>query len=451
MTDARIASLRHSGALSSQLRAFRLAACALACAAGVSTARADIAAPQPGVSVEAVFAALGERDFDRARAIALALDAERGVPQGATMTRFVDATRAVAVRDCATGEPLARKVVMDEPGFLPAYDLIATCMAVAGRNIDAAKLYRQRARSLDAGPEREMLLARANAVAPGAAPRLSVDLELAPSSNVNRATSAETIGAWKISDDSRSKPGIRAGARTRFEEPFISTERLLASASLATGASFDTASKAFYPTISTEVSARWIYDPRTIVSTKASLELTLYDGKRFLVQPEVRVDVSRQLTRDLSVGVGAAVSWLDFADNGRDGLSAQVAGQVQRRLGANDQVTLSAYVAREQRRLDVYSYSTVGGEVEWEHRFGNGLIAAPAVGGSFRFHDAYATLTMDKQRDRQVYGRIGLSHERLTFGGFRPEVTYTMTRQWSNDVFSSFTAHDIGLRAKAEF
>ena len=104
------------------------------------------------------------------------------------------------------------------------------------------------------------------------------------------------------------------------------------------------------------------------------------------------------------------------------------------------------------REAERFSYMEGGVSAEWEHRFKSGFITNLGAGGSIRRYEGDAPLTNEAQENKQAYARIGVSHKKFSYKNIRPELTlHTATRQWSNDVFSRYIAHDAGVGVKGAF
>jgi hypothetical protein len=114
-------------------------------------------------------------------------------------------------------------------------------------------------------------------------------------------------------------------------------------------------------------------------------------------------------------------------------------------------LSVAASYVHEARKSAAQSYTQIGLSTEWEHAFQSGYIGSLGGEASYRLYESNAPLTSDKQHNIQAKVTIGISHRNFMIGKFRPELAYTFTKQWSNDAFSDFTAHDVSVRAKAAF
>lgn len=411
--------------------------------------RTDAALTQ-SASVQSLFAAINRGDWAMAENLASQLDANK--PEGDLMLAFVYAARYVAADNCEQGLPFAQAVVDIAPNFLPAYDLVATCLDKQGKGAQAAKLYRQAAQRLDDGdPERDQLLARANRLSPDLSPAFTVEGAVQPSTNINRGTDARSIGFGRISETARRKSGAVIGAFAKLEKPVYATSRLFASVSLRVGASYLTHTKQFMPEAKIAGTLRWLATEKTIVTTQASYAYILRDDAFYASRPSVSFDLSHQLTSSITLGASAGITYNRMASAHLDGYNGFVSSSVTKSVSPTDKVTLTASFDWSERRFESQNHKGFGADVEWEHLWQNGFITSLGGGGNWQRYEGLAPLTSERQINKSIYGRIGLSHNKLLFGTVRPELTYTANKQWSNDVFSKHVAHDVGFRAKAAF
>lgn len=404
----------------------------------------DDAAASP---VEAVFIALNDGDFAGARKAAQAASGA-GAPD---FPAFVDAAELIAADRCDLARPLAERVVAQSPQFLPAYDLVAECMNRAGEARAAARMFRAVAGRLPAGEDREALLSRASALAPQMPVTLDLSARAEPSSNLNRGTDEQMIGGYTIAQQSRRTSGVTLSADIRVEKPVYSSRTLFASVSLVAGAGYDTVSGGIVPFGRAEATLRHLLDGERSVSVTPYAEVAFAQGTVSRVQPGVR------LAYDMARGPGSLTVQLDAshvdhtASKARDGLALKLAVSATRRLSGDDKLNLSAEITHDRRHSPTASGTGIRADAEWEHRFDNGLIASVGAGAGARFHEATAPLTTERQLDIFATGSIAFSHEALMIGNVRPEIGYRVTRGWSNDAFSRYTAHDLTIEAKARF
>jgi hypothetical protein len=423
-----------------------LAGSALA-AASVASAQTVAAVPKPGI--EALFSALGQGDWVAADAIAASLDAAS--EDKSLFSTFVRATQSVAKGDCASGGPLAENVVSRSPLFLPAYDLIGKCLVEAGEPEKAAVLFENVASRLNPGADRNQILARAQSLRPDLSPRYSVDVNVQPSTNVNRGTDNTTIDGWTISDSARTKAGVTAGAFGTMDKPLHVSRRLISSVSLKAGASYNTVSEDVFPTARLALNTRYLLSAQTSLGASLAYAHVLKGTQFESASPSLAVDVSHQVNPALTLGARAELAYTHHNNDGHTGWTANLSSNAGITVSANDRVNVVASYVLEARKADTQSYQQIGVSSEWEHAFANGFIGSLGGEVSYRLYQSNAPATDEQQYNVQTRTTIGVSHRDLMIGKFRPELAYTFTKQWSNDAFSDFEAHDVGVKAKAAF
>jgi Surface lipoprotein assembly modifier len=404
---------------------------------------------QQKLGVEAMFAALNEGQFDIADAIAATLDSN--AEDRSLFSTFARATRLVANNDCASGAPLAQNVVSRSPLFLPAYDLIAKCLVDAGEPDKAAAMFEDVASRLNKGAERDQILARAQSIRPDMSAKFSIDTNLQPSTNANRGTSATDINGWQISESSRTKAGVMASAFGTITKPVYLSKQLISSVSLRAGAYYDTVSAQMFPTARLSLNTRYLLSPQTSFGAVLTYEHTLKGGSFESASPSIALDVSHQVSAALSVGARAELAYTHHDNTQQTGWTAKLDTNISYTILPNDRLSAATCYVREDRNAATQSYHQIAVTTEWEHAFASGFIGSLGGEASYRVYRSNAPLTFDKQVNIQTKATIGISHRDLTIGKFRPELAYTFTKQWSNDVFSDFIAHDVSLRAKAAF
>jgi hypothetical protein len=414
-------------------------------AQSVAQPATDASAP----SIETLFEALVAEDWAKADATAAQLDA--AATDKSLFSTFARATRLTMGGDCNSGLPLAQTVIERSPLFMPAYDLVARCLVADDDAPAAAKLYDAASSRLPAGPERDLMQARAQAFKPDLSPRYSIEAAVQPSTNVNRGTAETRFGEWNIVDDSRGKSGATAALHATVEKPLYVSKRLVSSVSLRLGASYDTVTSDVYPSVKAAFSNRWIISPRTALGATLAYEHVLKGGDSYLGQPSLTLDASHQLSPATALAGRVHLAYLDFADETRSGWSINASGSASTILSPQDRLRMQVSVGREERKSAAHSATTVAVEAELEHMFESGLIGSVGASAALRYSDGNAPGTSSRQINRQIAGTLGISHRDFMILGFRPELAYTLTRQWSNDVFSDYVAHDVGIRAKAAF
>lgn len=422
-----------------------------ALAAGAWTALVLAAGAVPALaapSLEGMFVALQDGAFAEARAIADQLQ----TPETPDFARFVDAAAAVAAGDCGNGQPLAESVVTARPDFLPAYDLIGVCMSKNGQARKAARMFRTIAQRLPEGEDRNQLLARAASLSSKTPFSVSFSGYAKPTTNINHGTDETKIGMFTISPAARRTAGVQVSGELRLDVPLHTSERMFSTVALIAGASHDSSSNSIVPLARFEVSNRWMFDATSSFGIAGYVEATVRDERLDKLQPGVRLDYARKLADNGDLALSADVALVEYPEaDRRDGLAVRLAARVGRVVTPSDKLTFSLAGTYDDRRSAQESGIGAEAEIEWEHRFSNGLITSLTTGAGIKQLEALAPLTDERQLDYFATAGIAFSHESLMIGRIRPEIGYKFTNQWSNDLFSRYTAHDVTFRAKAQF
>jgi hypothetical protein len=410
-----------------------------------------LAASQPA-SVETLFIAIVQGDWQSAEAIAAELDSKS--EDKSLFTTFARATKLVANDDCASGGPLATNVVTRSPLFLPAYDLIAKCLVQAGEPTKAAAMFDEVAAHLNKGAERDQILARAQSLRPDMSPHYSLDVNVQPSTNANRGTDNTKAIGLAIPTLARTKSGVTVSAYVTVDKPIYVSKRLISSVSLRLGASYDTVFEQVMPSVRLSWNNRFLLSPQTSIGAVLAYE-QVHKGTAFeLASPSIAVDISHQMSPTLSLGVRGEIAYIHNSNSGKTGWTAKLDANGSYTILPNDRLNAALSIVHEDRSFDSQSFDQIGGSIEWEHAFESGLIGSLGGEASYRKYksDAVGAVSIsEKQVNIQAKATIGISHRNFMIGKFRPELAYTFTKQWSNDVFSDFTAHDVSVRAKAAF
>lgn len=295
------------------------------------------------------------------------------------------------------------------------------------------------------------MLARAASVAPDMSFRYFINLDVTPSTNANRATFERKIGQGVISDNSREKSGVTTRLSGTVSKPVYTSDALQARIALRIGASHTSHNDAIFPFARISADTRYFLDQKSTISSTLFYEYTLFEGQHYLDQTGLSVNYGRQLATGFSMGLGAGVTYFNYDNTARSGVGINASVSLTKYVRPQDRINLHLSGAKQMRKSDRYSYTEAALGLEWEHRFDSGFITSLGVGGSIRQYESDAPLTSEKQKNKQAYAKIGISHKKIAYKNMRPELTYTATRQWSNDAFSRFIAHDVGIRVKGAF
>ena len=402
------------------------------------------------VGLDDLFRSLKQQDWVRAEEIAKTLDAGNG--KGDILKAFAKSFETAQQGNCETAQQLSQLVIRANPGFLPAYEVLAGCLVKTGKREQASQLYQNLSNALPDGPEKDLAERRADALKPDLSPRLGFDLSIIPSSNTSRRTSrSETGNGGALSDESRAQDGVAIVGNVLLTKPIFNTGRMLSQISLKAGASYETITETTRPVLGVAWRNSWILSPKAILYATPFYEYTWSSGERFFDEAGFRAGGTYRFNASTTASLDASASIRNFNDDARDANFVSVRGSIAHILGPQNKLQLSANFAQNTADNDFFNVSIYSLNIEWQHLFENGFITS--VGGQVgrREFDRLAPFTTDERADNFTSATIGLSHRNFSFKGIRPELTYTYTDQSSSDLFNDFDAHDFGVRLRVNF
>jgi len=402
------------------------------------------------ISVNDIFIALKKKDWARAHEIAKILDASNG--KGDVLRAFSRSVEASNMGDCETAKKLSVIVIRVSSGFLPAYEVLAGCLIQEGNRNAAANLYQDLSNVLPVGAQKELAQKRSDALRPDLSPRLGLDFSIIPSSNTSRRTSNTSTGnGGVLSDESRAQDGITFFGNILFSKPIFNDGHRLTQFTLKTGASYDTVTNITRPVLGGELRNTWNILNKHSIYAAPFYEYTWSGGERFFDEAGIRFGGVYQLDQSKTVLINANASKRNFANDEQDSNFGFVTATLLHVLDEDDKLQYSLNYGQNAADNDFFNIEFYSAGVEWQHLFENGLISSLEGRVGWRNFDRLAPLTIDNREDEFKSATVGLSHRDFAIYGIRPELTYTYTNQSSNDLFSDFEAHDLGVRLRANY
>lgn len=397
-----------------------------------------------------LFKALEKKAWPQAREIANEIDAKN--QNGDIMLAFTDSVEAINNGNCTTAKELSNLVIDQTPGFLPAYDVLANCLIVEGQQSKASSLYQSLADNLREGPEQEIAQRKADNLKPDLSPSLAFDFSITPSTNTSRRTSRTTIGnGGVLTDDSRAQDGVTISSGIQLIKPIFNSHRMLSQVSLKLGGRYNTVTSTVLPLVGGEIRNTWLLSNKTSVYAAPFYEYTWRSGDRFFDEYGLRLGGNFILDQTKQLSVNFIISERDFTDTGRDSTFLLANLNQTTLIDERNRInyTFTALdIDSDNPFFNIRDYSA-GIELETAHE--NGFITS--LGGivGTRKYDRNASATSEIQSDDYYSISFGLSHSKIVFNKIRPEVVYNYTNQSSNNLLDDFSAHDIGLKLKANY
>jgi hypothetical protein len=284
-------------------------------------------------------------------------------------------------------------------------------------------------------------------------PTISLYGDLMPSTNVDRQTSATSLGDWTILDPSRGHAGVVASGGVAIGQTLSRKGPLTIGATLRGDVSYSTANTTFWPGLTAELP----------VTFQAPF------GIAGLIAPYVRVGFANTALNSREIGLRAVASyqfsptlnvawsnraaWSKFEKASyRDGLQYDSEVTLTTLISPNTRLTGTAALDGEYTLDPDWRYLDFWASLRADQLFENGL--AVGVTGTIgrRYHWTPPPLSSGpNQIDNYVSGRVELSHRSFTIGPFMPSLYYQYTAQTSDNVFYTYQAHDVGIGLKAKF
>lgn len=276
----------------------------------------------------------------------------------------------------------------------------------------------------------------------------SIELAVAPDSNINRATRSDTIGTvigpFEISEDGQAVSGTGLAIRGQLHGRFAIGEtanlsgRLSASADLyASGAFNDVAVEA---TVGPELRLG-----RNLVRLEGGAGRRWFGGRPFLDSARIAASVTRPLGRRAQIRATGSVAVIDHRLNDlQDGRAFGGSVAIERALSPTTGLGVSLAGDRQALRDPAYStFSWRASVIGWRE-VGRTTLTATVDYGRLEADDR---LLLFPSRRRESFARasLGATFRQFTFRGFAPLVRYSIERNRS-----SIEVYDYARR-RAEF
>jgi len=389
------------------------------------------------------------RRFDEAKPLIAAL---HQAPELAMETAFLEGYVAVETGDLETGVKRFRAVLADHPGMTRARLELARALMLQGKDKAADHHFRLAEESGDLPPAvARTIYAARGLIRDRRVWTVTLDLGLAPDTNINNATSDRTVDVifgntslpMTLDDTARSRSGLGQTAA------LTTSARLRLSDSLAVTADANGQAINYRGKDADDISALIAVGP----------ELTLKDGARIGV---TALGARRWFGGKLATsGLGGRMSFQKELSGGRRiGLQVEVRDQNSGYGAAYGGTTYNAYASyervvrrsmiasavlfarRESLQAEAYSSTEVGGNLGLGGELPWGVNAGLSAGLSRALYDApIPYFSPDPRHDWRVNGRVYLGLRKVRVAGFSPSVTYSYSESFSNLGFYDTRRH----------
>ena len=355
--------------------------------------------------------------------------------------RFRSAKLLVAAGQTSRAALLLRQVVDERPDALPARLELAGLLDRMGDKDGAWRQVRA-AQALGLPPAVARIVDRYSEALRAQRPfGASLEIALAPDSNINRATRSDTLGTvlgdFAIDRDSKAKSGTglalnaQAYRRLPLGEDASLLVRLTGFGNLYRDKDFN------------DIAADLAAGPelnlgRSRVQAEVGVTQRWFGQKQFMRSARVGAIVSHPLGRRTLLRLSGSAALVDNQLNDlQDGKS--FSGQLSAEHALSATTGLAASLGIDRASLKDPGYSTTGWRAEltgWRD-FGRVTLSAGAEFG--RLHaDERLLLFPDRREDRFLRFSLGATFRQLQFRGFAPVARFSIERNRSTIAFYDY-------------
>ena len=427
--------------------AVRIMLAAIGMAAALLAASSAAAAPQQ-LTVTATgsqLLGLAEQllragDTAKARIILAALTADPS-SDIRNEARFRSAKLLVAAGQTSRAALLLRQVVDERPDALPARLELAGLLDRMGDKDGAWRQVRA-AQALGLPPAVARIVDRYSEALRAQRPfGASLEIALAPDSNINRATRSDTLGTvlgdFAIDRDSKAKSGtgLALNAQAYRRLPLGEDASLLVR---LTGFGNLYRDKDFNDIAADVAAGPELNLGRSRVQAEVGVTQRWFGQKQFMRSARVGAIVSHPLGRRTLLRLSGSAALVDNQLNDlQDGKS--FSGQLSAEHALSATTGLAASLGIDRASLKDPGYSTTGwraGLTGWRD-FGRVTLSAGAEFG--RLHaDERLLLFPDRREDRSLRLSLGATFRQLQFRGFAPVARFSIERNRSTIAFYDY-------------
>ena len=408
-------------------------------------------------SFGSVVNALASGDYEAAASSARELDGQRG---GDFYSAYVVASRLVLEGRCHEAEGLIAGLIATEPSFIPTRELAFMCLRAAGRDTEADAALAAIVAILPDGPERDALRSMLDTSRAKRGPAISGYVDLVPSTNVNRQTSATDINGLIIGDDSRSAAGVSIRGGIAMTQHFLSVGAFDVSGRLSADVSVNSWNGLLSPRLTLEVPMSFAGFDGVDVAWTPLASVGYADSALSLIRLGVRTAGVIQLSQGETIGLTAALYRDEHPVSPlRDGWRVEAGAAWSVPLDPGTRITPSASLDYDKTDDPSRRVLDLSAGLALDHVTSDGLILGGQARLGWRGHSRPPPLsTGPNQTDVYVVLRAEVGHRDMVLGlgegtgaGVTPRLYYEYTHRWSDNVFYAFDSHDVGITMKAAF
>lgn len=400
----------------------------------------QLTAPQLMAMTEKMIA---DKQFDEARPLIAALRADPGMQ---TSARFLDGLIALETGDTATATKEFRAVLAEEPGLTRVRLELARALIAKG-DLSAADYHLKLAENDgDLPPDiaREVRSAR-NVIRGQRKWQFGFDIGIAPDSNINSATSAETVNVnfgpdrlpLTLDEEAKSRSG------TGITASMFGNLRLPASASTAIVADLDASMVNYDGKQFDDYSLQLAAGPEFRVSPATRLTLQGVGLMRWYGGNVAARQAGGKATLQFDIATGKRVGLQfdgrhtdsDFGE-GYTGWQLGVVATYEQVIGKSAIASLALYGRRDLMKLESHSNGTIGATLGIGAELPLGINAGVSGGVSHARYDApqpfFAERPDQRRADWRYNARVYAGLRKIRVLGFSPSIEYQFQKVDTN-------------------
>ncbi len=402
---------------------------------------------------------IAAKDYENANRI---IDILGQAPEFSIQYRFLKGFVAVETGDLKTAEKAFREILRDHPEQSRVRLELARVMLLMGKEAAADYNFRLVESDSDVPPGIAQTIRTARGILRDKRKwNLNVNFGLAPDTNINGATSAESVNInfgpfqlpSRLSDDARKTSGvgqtggISAGLRLKTSEK------------IAVLIDTDTRIVNYKSKFADDLDTQLGIGSEFRIGKTAALTVQVIGEQRWVgwesAKRDFGVQLSMQKILDAGQRIGFSVdshkTWSQFSD----AYSGNVLGgnaTYERVIGKSFIASASIMGRIDNLRSEALSNKTFGATLGVGGELPMGVNAGVTAGISVaNYNEPQYLFSFDKRHDQRYYGRVYMGIRSLKFQGFSPAFEYDFSKTDSNYTLYQSTRHRINFKLSRYF
>lgn len=345
-----------------------------------------------------------------------------------------------------------RKILSADPNFDPARLELAKALLQIG-DADSAYYHFELLQKGSRDPKlRHYAGQQIRAIKANQPYGFSVSAALLPSSNFNRGSGQNSVGAFEIDEDSKAQSGLGLSAGANAHYDFVSTDNDKVTVAIS-GNLKKYIATAEYDHLSLSPTLTWSHTFDDVTVSLGPTASYIWNGwEPYLLRYGIQGSVSKPLgTQDLVSATFAALKQDYVSLDYRDGyqLSGTLAIKHYFSPAANIVGTVGGTLERTNR--DHLDHNDLSVSLTVNQQWQGGLITSLFANYTNQDYLGNYPLIDEPRQDQAVQTGATISHRSINFAGFTPTLTYKYTRQLSNIAFHDYDSHDVSLGLSKNF